>query len=325
MGLRVCLICPAPPGSRQGNRITAVRWARILRSLGHAVTIGSTCRDAADMLVALHARKSAPAVRDFRARHPERRVVVALTGTDLYRDLGRSRAVWRSLVTADRLVVLQPLALRALPRAVRPKARVIHQSSAGGGRRPRLQKSRTWFDVCVLSHLRAIKDPFRAAIAVRRLPTDSRVRVLHAGGALTAPAARRARVEESRNPRYRWLGERSHAAALALLARSRLLVLGSRAEGGANVIGEAAVRGVPVVASRIDGNLGLLGAAYPGFFAPGDTAALTALLRRAETDPAFSRRLKAGVRRIAPLFHPLQERRGWRALLTELAHLPAPS
>jgi glycosyltransferase involved in cell wall biosynthesis len=130
--------------------------------------------------------------------------------------------------------------------------------------------------------------------------------------------ARRARAEMARNPRYRWLGELSHARALARLARSRLLVLSSRLEGGANVIGEAAVRGVPILASRIDGSVGLLGADYPGFFPVGDTAALAALLGRAEADATFYARLRRTVAGSAWLFGPQRERRAWRQLLREL-------
>src|SRR5262245_11627244 len=129
MALKICLTCPAPPRSHQGNRITALRWARILRALGHRVHIAYDGRvtDAA-VLVALHARRSAAAVRAFHTRHPTGAVIVALTGTDLYRDMSRSRAAARSLTLADRLIVLQPAARGKLPTVVRRKTRVIYQS-----------------------------------------------------------------------------------------------------------------------------------------------------------------------------------------------------
>jgi hypothetical protein len=226
MSLSIALVCPAPPGSRQGNRVTALRWARILRGLGHRVRIlGVWGGEDVDLLVALHARRSAPSVRAFRARHPGRRVVVALTGTDLYHDLGRSVAAQRSLELADRLILLQEAGRRALPAAQRRKARVIHQSVVAlpGARRGRSGRgrSRRSFDVCVLAHLRAVKDPLRAALAVRDLPPDSRIRVIHLGRALDPGLAVRAHREMERNPRYRWLGERPRAAALRRLARSR--------------------------------------------------------------------------------------------------------
>ena len=218
--LSIALVCPAPPGSRQGNRVTALRWARILRRLGHRVWIlGAWRGEDAGLLVALHARRSAASVRAFRARHPGRPVVVALTGTDLYADLARSRVAQRSLQLADRLILLQEAGRRALPVAQRRKARVIHQSVVAprGGARARSRRS---FEVSVLAHLRAVKDPLRAALAVRDLPAGSRIRVVHLGRALDARLAARARAEMERNPRYRWIGERPRPAALRRLARS---------------------------------------------------------------------------------------------------------
>lgn len=217
----IALVCPAPPGSRQGNRVTALRWARILRGLGHRVRIlGAWVGEDVDLLVALHARRSAPSIHSFRARHPGRRVVVALTGTDLYHDLWRSRAARRSLEVADRLILLQGAGRRTLPAAQRRKARVIHQSVVAP-QAPAGVGSRRSFDICVLAHLRAVKDPLRAALAVRALPPGSRIRVVHLGRALDRGLEARARREMERNPRYRWIGERLRPAALHRLARSR--------------------------------------------------------------------------------------------------------
>ena len=111
----------------------------------------------------------------------------------------------------------------------------------------------------MLGHLRPVKDPFRTALAARLLPTTSRLRVLHVGKALSADMAERAHTEMAENPRYRWLGELPRWQALRVLARSHVLVLSSLTEGGANVISEALALGVPIVASRIAGSIGLLG------------------------------------------------------------------
>jgi glycosyltransferase involved in cell wall biosynthesis len=167
--------------------------------------------------------------------------------------------------------------------------------------------------------LRKVKDPFRAALAARRLPVSSRIRILQAGTAMEPALARRARAVAHGNPRYRWLGGLPRARARRRLAGSRLLVLSSRMEGGANVISEAVVDAVPVLASRIPGSVGLLGTDYPGYFPVGDTAALGRLLRRAERDPRFYRRLKTWCARLAPRFRPARERAAWRKLLGELA------
>jgi putative glycosyltransferase (TIGR04348 family) len=316
--MKILVVTPAPPGSRKGNRITARRWGRLLRELGHRVRLveqydGERC----DLLVALHAGKSADSAARFGAGHPRRPLVVALTGTDLYDDIRTNPAAQRSLELADRLIVLQPLATEELQPALRPKVRVIYQSVPAFARS--LQPRESFFDVCVMGHLRPVKDPFRTALAARLLPADSRVRVIHVGGALTPEMEAQAHNEERTNPRYRWLGEVPRRKALRILARCRLLSLTSRLEGGANVVSEAVTVGVPVVSSRIAGSVGLLGEDYPGYFPVGDTAALADLLRRAETDAAFLDDLTRRCRALRPQFEPAEERRRWRELLAEFS------
>jgi len=311
------MVCPAPPGSLYGNRVTAERWARILRSLGHRVAIASAYEDEpCDVLIALHARRSAEAVFQFDQRFPGKPLIVALTGTDLYRDIHRSPRANRALEAAGRIVALQPLAGDELEPHLRGKLRVIYQSAEPT--RGQVRLSREFFDVSVAGHLRAVKDPFRAAHAARQLPANSRIRVLHAGGAMKPAMARKARAEEARNARYRWLGPISRARTRRLIAQSRVLVLSSRMEGGANVISEAVVDGTPVIASRIPGSVGLLGETYPGYFPVGDTDALARLLARAESDSGFYRRLRSHTERLAPLFRPAEERMRWKKLLGEL-------
>jgi glycosyltransferase involved in cell wall biosynthesis len=96
------------------------------------------------------------------------------------------------------------------------------------------------------------------------------------------------------------------------------MVLSSRMEGGANVISEALADEVPILASRIAGSVGILGAGYPGFFPTGDTAGLARLLQRAMTDPAFYARLKEWCVKLKPLVDPARERAAWASLLAEL-------
>jgi putative glycosyltransferase (TIGR04348 family) len=315
--MRILLACPAPPRSRHGNRVTALRWSRILQSLGHRVRIiqhftGQPC----DLLVALHARRGHDAIVRHRQLHPRAPLLVALTGTDLYHDIHTSRAAQESLDLADRLIVLQPRARDELPANLRPKVRVLYQSTLPTP--GPITKRSDVFEVCVLGHLRPVKDPFRAAFALRRLPAASTIRVLHAGKALSADMANRARALMRRDPRYLWLGEIPRWQARRLLARSRLLILSSRMEGGANVISEAVVDGVPVLASHIPGSVGLLGPRYPGYFPVADTDSLARLLNRAETDKPFYSRLVQSIHQLKPLFDPARERNDWEKLLREI-------
>jgi putative glycosyltransferase (TIGR04348 family) len=315
--MKILLVTPAPPGSRKGNRVTALRWSRLLRQLGHRVTVQQHYGDEpADLLIALHARRSFSAVERFGRRHPDRPIVVALTGTDLYDEIHTDRTAARALEQASRLVVLQPLGIEEVPQALRPKVRVIYQSTVAP--RTRHAPRAGTFEVCVLGHLRAVKDPFRTAEAARLLPASSQVRVLHLGAALDADMDRQARREAAVNPRYRWLGDRPRWQALRVLARCRLLVQSSRLEGGANTISEAIASSVPVLSSHIPGSVGILGADYPGYFPVGDTQVLAAQLHRAETDAGFYTELKAWCRRLRPLVNPIRERAAWRRLLDEL-------
>jgi putative glycosyltransferase (TIGR04348 family) len=314
---RVVLVTPADPSDRTGNTVTAQRWARLLRRLGCRVrVIRSYDGEPCDLLIALHARKSAPSVARLRRASPDTPVVVALTGTDLYRDLRRSGSARRTLDAANRIVVLQPLAPKELPARYWPKTVVIRQSVRMPWTRP-LARARH-FDVVVLSHLRRVKDPLRAAQAARLLPPESRIRVQHAGAALEPAYLDRVRAEARRNPRYVWKGELPRWQAKRLLASSRLLLVTSRLEGGPNVISEAAVAGVPILATRIPGNVGLLGKGYPGYFDVGDTEGLAALMRRAETDRAFYVDLARRVRAIGRSLNPARELAAWKLELEEL-------
>ena len=299
---------PARPGSTLGNRATAVRWQRALRALGHRVRIATVFVPGAfDVVVALHAKKSAAAV--LAAKKLGIPVVLAMTGTDLYRDITVSRLAARALDAADRIVVLHELGARDLPARLRNKVAVVEQSAV----MPSVARVR--YRVAVVGHLRSEKDPFRTALAARGLPLD----IVHVGGALNEPMGRRAAREMKHNSRYRWLGERSPAVARRVLASAWLLVLSSRIEGGANVLSEALIARTPILASRIPSSVGILGATFPGFFPVGDTGALRRLLERALSDEPFRRELlRAGDARRAR-FRPARERDAWRAVLAGLS------
>lgn len=312
---KVVIVTPAPPGSRAGNRNTALRWKHILRELGCRVAVlarwnGEPC----DLLVALHARKSHDALSDFRSRHPDRPALLALTGTDLYRDIRNDMAAAESLDLATRLIVLQEKALDELTPRQRRKARVILQSVMTTLKpAPPLRK----FRICVLGHLREEKDPFLTAAALRLIP-DVNIEVIHAGKALSASMAREATRRMRLDARYRWIGELPHWASMRLLSRSHAMVISSILEGGAHVVSEAIAIGVPVIATDIPGNLGLLGENYPAYFPVGDQTSLAGLLQKSMDDRRFLSRMAAAVRRRRTLVDPQRERRSWQGLLREL-------
>jgi len=304
--------------SRSGNGTTTARWSRILRELGHDVRVANRYDGAsADLMIALHAWRSADSIRSFRALHPDRPLIVALSGTDIYEYIDRDpRPTMHSLACADRLVALQELARRRVPEQFRRKVRVVYQSAPPG--RPARAAAPRGFDVAVIGHLREVKDPLRAALAARLLPKSSRIRIVHLGAAETPQWAATARAEMDGNPRYLWRGDRPRADVRRLLGGARAMVLSSWSEGGANVISEAVAAGVPVLASRIDGSVGLLGRDYPGYFPAGDTAALAQLLQRIESDRHFLARLRRAIARRAQLFSPARERAAWKALIDEI-------
>jgi putative glycosyltransferase (TIGR04348 family) len=317
--MRITIVTPARAGSTHGNRITAIRWAGILKQLGHRVSIRQSLdHQRTDLLIALHARRSYASVMQFHRRCAEAPIILALTGTDVYRDLKYDRRAQKALAMALRIVVLQPKALEQLNDNFRANARVIYQSVEIADGPPKRSSRRQSFDVCVIGHLRSIKDPFRTAMAARLLPHSSRIRIRHIGGAMTKAMATRAHSEATRNHRYQWYGELARSRAQRILAGSQICVLSSQMEGGANVLSEAIVAGVPILASRIDGNVGILGPGYPGLFNVGDTWELARLLNLAETDPDFLSDLRRRVKKLAPLFSPKLERQAWADLLREL-------
>jgi putative glycosyltransferase (TIGR04348 family) len=321
--LKIAIITPAPANSKSGNRNTAMRWAKMLRELKHRAAVenlwsGWRC----DVMLALHAKKSRDSIERFLIAQPGSPLVLALTGTDIYRDLMEDAAARDSVARADRIIVLQEAALAELAAGDREKTRVIYQSAANAKALPRYRRG---FQVCVLGHLREEKDPFRCALALKHLPRESCIEVTQLGRALSREMEECANELESVEPRYRWLGEVTHASALRRLARSRLMVITSRLEGGANVVSEAIASRVPVIASHIPGNVGMLGRDYVGYFPVGDERALAEKLWRAESSPEFYRLLELQLASRRPFVSPAREKAALRALFSELnASSPAP-
>jgi putative glycosyltransferase (TIGR04348 family) len=319
------IISPALRKANNGNWQTAYRWSRFLREQ-YRVSLGTEWSgpDAASLpecMVALHARRSAASIARFADSAPQRPLILVLTGTDLYRDIRSDASARRSLDLATHLVVLQDEGMNELTPAHKMKCRVIYQSA------PRLARgtaNRRTFDAVLVGHMRAEKDPLTPMRALEHLPPDSRVRLIHIGEALDEDYLRAARELQTRIwptlKRYVWLENRPRGETRQRIKRSHVMVISSIMEGGANVVVEAVTAGTPVLASRISGNIGMLGRDYEGYFPAGDDAALAALLERASRDGRFLARIRAQCARRAPLFSPARERRELVRLLAQATH-----
>jgi putative glycosyltransferase (TIGR04348 family) len=301
---RVTIVTPYTAAANNGNWHTAARWASFLRR-ALPVTIeqswgGARC----DLLIALHARRSAGSIRRFAAAHPDRPLVVVLTGTDLYRDLADSDEARHSLELATRLVVLNELGPRRLPPQVRGKTEVILQSAPpmNAARRPGQHLA-----IAVVGHLREEKNPRLVWALLHKLPTDLPLRIRHVGDALDPQLEREARAAMD-DARYRWLGGLPHVRAREIIRASHLLLHPSSMEGGAQAVIEAVTSHTAVLASGIDGNAGLLGEDYAGLFTENDVDAACELVLRAARRPRFLSHLRRQCERRAPLFGPERER-----------------
>jgi putative glycosyltransferase (TIGR04348 family) len=308
-------VTPALASANNGNWQTARRWALMLRQAYRVRVTGHWEAGDEALMIALHARRSAPSVAAWAEARPRRPLLLVLTGTDLYRDLDLDPEAQASVRLADRLVVLNEFGARRLPEPQRERTRVILQSCAA--RRP-LPKTSRHLRALMVGHLRDEKDPLTYLRAAERLAQRDDILLDHIGAALDPALGEAAAATAARCPNYRWLGGRGHAEVRRRIQAAHLLVHPSRIEGGAHVVIEAVRSGTPVLASAIDGNLGLLGADYPGVFAPGDDAALAGWLARLRDDADMLHTLRARAAARAPLFAPEAEAAALLALVAEL-------
>ena len=311
---RICLVTPALAKANNGNWHTADRWSRFIAPVAEVLVMADWNGEPADALIALHARRSSAAIERFRQANPRSPVALVLTGTDLYRDLDTDPSAQRSLVHSTHIVVLQEMALHRLGAEARAKARCIEQSA------PRIVRARrgNGIEIVAVGHLRAEKDPLTLMRAARLLRADSPVRIAHVGEALDPSLAEAARRTMADCPRYVWTGGLPAPEARERIAHADALVHMSVMEGGANVVIEAVQSDVPVLASCIDGNVGLLGADYGGYFEAGDAPALARLMDRFASDEPWRRELAAQCANRAPLFDPQREATAVRQLLADM-------
>lgn len=322
------LVTPYFAAANNGNWRTAARWARLLAPTYRAIlqapdtSVVGEARDGAVAMIALHARRSRPAIAAWRMLRPERALLVTLTGTDLYRDLVQGdEAALRSLDDADQVIVLQRAALRELAPAVQAKASVVYQSARALV--PYARKATGRLHCVLVAHLREEKDPQTVFDAWRRLPSTLPATLSIVGAALDAALGRAAQELAADDSRVRVLGPRPHRWTRQAIRRAHLVIVPSRMEGGANVVVEAVTAATPIVASRIAGNLGMLGDDYPGYFDVGDARALACVVERAWHDRAFLVALQAAGAARAPLFTPATERAALLASVARALHTAA--
>ena len=310
---------PALAKANNGNWQTASRWARMLGRDYRVRVLPQWDGGRDDLMVALHARRSAESIAAWAGQAHVPPLVVVLTGTDLYRDILHDASAHQSLVLADRLVVLHEAAVDDVPQAYRGKVRVCLQSCP---RRRALAKPSSWLRALMVGHLREEKDPRTYLAAAQRLRDRTDIRLDHVGGPLDPGLAAEATAVAASHPRYRWLGALDHAATRDRIQRAHVLVHASRMEGGAHVVIEAIRSGTPVLASRIPGNVGLLGPGYDGYFEPGDDAGLAARLLQLRDDGAMLPHLAAQCLAREPLFEPARERATLNGVLDDLMKHP---
>jgi len=311
----IVIVTPALAAANNGNWQTANRWARMLAGAYRVRLASSWQGGGEDLMIALHARRSAAAVAAWSATGRGRPLVLVLTGTDLYRDIARDAEAQASLRLAHRLVVLNDRGAQSLPAALRPRCRTVLQSCSA---RQALAKSPRHLRAIAVGHLREEKSPSTIFEAARLLRDRDDIRLDHVGAALDPALGRAARALSREAPRYRWLGPLPHGEARRRIQAAHILLHPSRMEGGANVIIEAVRSGTPVLASDIEGNAGVLGAGYAGLFPLGDAQALASRLLRARDDPAMLPFLQEQCAARAPLFEPERERDEVNALVREL-------
>lgn len=319
----VLIVSPALASANNGNWQTAWRWSQMLRPTFATTIAQSWNGEPFDVMLALHARRSAASI----ARWAQAKEValdapglgVVLTGTDLYGDIHTDALAQASLVYAQQLVVLQECGPEALPMALRHKARVIFQSTTT---QPPVEKSPHQLRAVMVGHLRDEKSPQTLFAAAHLLQDQADLFIDHIGEALDADLGAQAQACAAACPHYRWLGGMAHAATRRAIQRAHVLVHASRMEGGAHVVMEAVCSGTPVLASRIAGNVGMLGADYAGYFEHGDAQGLANLLLRCRAnqrplDP-LHQQLQTQCALRAPLFAPQREQAALLALVREL-------
>jgi putative glycosyltransferase (TIGR04348 family) len=310
---RIVIVSPALASANNGNWQTAKRYRQLLNSHFRVRLVDKWDGAKSDVLMlALHARRSYDSIAAWHDMHGANGLVVVLTGTDLYRDIQHHPLAQQSLEFASHLVVLQPMGLVELPARFRSKTSVVLQSTTT---RVSLPKSTRCIRVVMVGHLREEKSPQTLFEAAGILSKHPDIEIQHIGAEHDAKLAQMAHQTAALFDNYLFKGALSHSETRRQIQRAHVLVHTSVMEGGAHVLMEAICSGVPVIASRIAGNVGMLGEEYAGLFPVGDAKALADMLVRFRHDTKFVHLLKEQCALRAPLFSAEHERQGLLTIL----------
>ncbi len=326
--MRVAIVTPHFFPAVRGNAVTVQRIESGLRDRGLDVTVISL--DAVPDPAAAGARLRAlrpDVVHGFHAYHAGPTVaeaagalgvpaIITITGTDVNHDLfdpARRPAVARALDRAQAIVVFHEAIGEKLGRElphVRGKIRVIEQSvrceEEQFDLRARVGAGPEAFLFFLPAGIRPVKNVLYAVRPLEGLRArHPALRLVIAGPILDAAEGERLRAAAASRPWVHHLGPLSHGEICASLKTVQVVLNTSVSEGGmSNAILEAMSKGVPVLASDIEGNRTIIADGVDGFlFASEEEFAAKAegLVR----DPVLRRRLggagKAKVDRELPL------------------------
>jgi glycosyltransferase involved in cell wall biosynthesis len=340
--MNLAIITPYYFPSVRGNSVTVQRIESGLRDRGLRVQVFSLDRqDRASILAGLrglrpdvahgfHATQAGPltveAAGDLRIP-----AVITLTGTDVNQDLldpAHRATVLAVLEAARAVVVFHEVIRERLAReapTLRARVRVIGQTvrcdEARYDLRAKLGLDRRDFIVFQAAGIRRVKDipaviPPLAVLHERH----PRLRYVLAGPILEEDEGGRVVAMLRNLPWASYLGAVSHEEVCAILSQVELVVNSSLSEGGmSNAILEAMSKGVPVLASDIEGNRTVITDGHDGFLFRSEADFLEKL-ERLLRDPALRDALGRRARRkIETEFPPEGEIGGHLRLYQSLA------
>ncbi|MFC5050629.1 glycosyltransferase [Rubritalea spongiae] len=302
-----------PLTSPKGNTITAKRIVQLLNDAGHlAEAIHTDMPPQADAMIALHATKTLITSQRFKVCSPQGKLIIYLTGTDLYKDLPDNKPeFFEALELADYLVVSQKASLASVPSKYRPKARFVPASVLLPPEHPCPPPPEN--SVLLAAHLRPVKNPFLINKALTLLP-QLQLHAFTLGAALDPQMAEQANHWQTIDRRFQWLNTLPYPETLSWMRQVDFTINTSHSEGGSNAVAESIALGTPVLASRIEGNLGLLEDNYLGYFEPDSPQSLADLLALALSDPDLQAQLHTQTQNLQHKFLPEKEIQGWITL-----------